>query len=77
MRQETACGATWTQVARQTDVHDMATDEEIEALLRAADEADAAARATLPNAAQVRATIDAAEALAGSEAGVPAKSRAS
>jgi len=55
----------------------MATDEEIEALLRAADEADAAARATLPNAAQVRAIIDAAEALAGSEAGVPAKSRAS
>jgi hypothetical protein len=49
---------------------------DIEALLREADAADAAVRATLPTAEEERAIIAAAEALAGSEAGVPAKSRA-
>lgn len=48
----------------------------MDALLREADAADAAARATLPSPAQERAIIEAAEALAGSDAGVPAKSRA-
>lgn len=49
---------------------------DVEALLRDADAAEAAARATLPTPAQERAIIKAAEALAGSDAGVPAKSRA-
>ena len=53
-----------------------ASDEDIEELLRRAGEADAAAAATLPSAAKERAVIDAAEALAGSDAGVPPKSRA-
>jgi hypothetical protein len=53
-----------------------AEEVDIEALLREADAADAAARATLPTAEQERAIIAAAEALAGSEEGVPAKSRA-
>jgi hypothetical protein len=53
-----------------------AEEVDIEALLREADAADAAARATLPTAGQERAIIAAAEALAGSEEGVPAKSRA-
>jgi len=38
--------------------------------------AEAAARATLPTPEEERAIIDAAEALAGGDAGVPAKSRA-
>ena len=49
--------------------------EIVDELLRRAAEADAAAAATLPSAEEERATIAAAEALAGSEAGVPAKSR--
>jgi len=53
-----------------------ASDEDIEELLRRADEANAAAAATLPSAAEERAIIDAAEALAGGDAGVPPKSRA-
>ena len=48
----------------------------IEALLRQAEAADAAARATLTTPEEERAIIEAAETLAGSEAGVPAKSRA-
>ena len=46
------------------------------ALLREADAVDAAARAALPTPEEERVIIDAAETLAGSEAGVPAKSRA-
>ena len=54
-----------------------ATEEaDIEALLRQAEAADAAARATLTTPEEERAIIEAAETLAGSEAGVPAKSRA-
>ena len=53
----------------------MAEAEDLEALLRAAEAAEAAARATRPSAEEERRIIDAAEALAGSEAGVPAKSR--
>ena len=49
---------------------------EIEELLRAAEAAEAEARATLPTAAEERAIVDAAEELAGGEEGVPAKSRA-
>ena len=49
---------------------------DVEALLREAEAADAAARATLPTPEQERVIIAAAEALAGSEEGVPAKSRA-
>ena len=54
----------------------LSSDEDIDELLRQAAAADAAAAATLPSAEEERATIAAAEALAGSEAGVPAKSRA-
>ena len=50
--------------------------DEIEELLRAAEAAEAEACAMLPTAAEERAIIDAAEELAGGEAGVPAKSRA-
>ena len=50
--------------------------DEVEALLRQAEAAEAAARATLPTPAEERAIIAAAEALAGSDEGVPAKSRA-
>ena len=54
-----------------------ATEEaDIEALLRQAEAADAAARATLTTPEEERVIIEAAETLAGSEAGVPAKSRA-
>jgi len=49
---------------------------DVEALLREAEAAEAAAQATLPTLEQERVIIKAAEALAGSEAGVPAKSRA-
>lgn len=49
---------------------------DVEALLREAEAADAAARATVPTPEQERSIIAAAEALAGSEEGVPAKSRA-
>ena len=49
---------------------------EVEELLHAAEAAEAEARAMLPTAAEERAIIDAAEELAGGEAGVPAKSRA-
>ena len=51
-------------------------NEDIEELLRAAEAAEAAARATLPTAEEERVIMDAAEALAGGDAGVPAKSRA-
>ena len=47
--------------------------DEIEELLRAAEAAEAEACAMLPTAAEERAIIDAAEELAGGEAGVPAK----
>ena len=59
-------------------VEPAATVEEadIEALLRQAEAADAAARATLTTPEEERAIIEAAETLAGSEAGVPPKSRA-
>ena len=50
--------------------------DDIEELLRAAEAAEAEACATLPTAEEERRIIDAAEALAGSDAGVPAKSRA-
>ena len=53
-----------------------ANEVDIDALLREADAADAALRAAQPSAEQERVIIAAAEALAGSEAGVPAKSRA-
>ena len=54
-----------------------ATEEvDVLALLREADAVDAAARAALPTPEEERVIIDAAETLAGSEAGVPAKSRA-
>ena len=46
---------------------------DVEALLREAEAADAAARATLPTPEQERVIIAAAEALAGSEEGVPEK----
>ena len=49
---------------------------DVEALLREADAADAAAQALLRTPEQERTIIAAAEALAGSEEGVPAKSRA-
>ena len=45
-------------------------------LMRAAEAAEAAARATLVSPEEERVIIDAAEALAGSDAGVPAKTRA-
>ena len=45
-------------------------EADIEALLRQAEAADAAARATLTTPEEERAIIDAAETLAGSEAGV-------
>ena len=52
--------------------------DNIEELLRAAEPeaAEAAASATLPTAEEERVIIDAAEKLAGGDAGVPAKSRA-
>ena len=50
--------------------------DDIEELLRAAEAAEAAASATLPTAEEERVIIDAAEKLAGGDAGVPAKSRA-
>ena len=46
------------------------------ALLREADAVDKASRAALPTPEEERVIIDAADTLAGSEAGVPAKSRA-
>ena len=49
--------------------------DEIEELLRAAEAAEAEACAMLPTAAEERAIIDAAEELAGGEAGVPAKTQ--
>ena len=45
-------------------------------LMRAAEAAEAAARTTLVSPEEERVIIDAAEALAGSDAGVPAKTRA-
>jgi hypothetical protein len=66
-----------TRNATKAQAQPPASEEvDIEALLREADAADAAVRATLPTAEEERAIIAAAEALAGSEAGVPAKSRA-
>ena len=50
--------------------------DEIEEMMRAAEAAEAEACATLPTAEEERGIMDAAEALAGGEAGVPAKSRA-
>mgnify|MGYP006145464785 CR=1 FL=1 len=50
------------------------SEVDVEALLRAAEAADAAAAATLISPEEERVIINAAEALASSEAGVPAKS---
>ena len=63
---------------RRTPVREsMSSAREVERLLRQAEAAEAAARATLMSPEQERVVIDAAEALAGSDAGVPAKSRCS
>ena len=48
----------------------MSEHDDIEELLRAVEAAEAAARATLPTPEEERAIIDAAEALAGGDAGV-------
>ena len=60
----------------QTKTTTSVEEVDVEALLREAEAADAAARATLRTPEQERSIIAAAEALAGSKAGVPAKSRA-
>ena len=50
-------------------------DDELDALVRQADALEAEARATQPTPEEERRIIDAAEALAGGDAGVPPKSR--
>ena len=58
------------------EVHAWLMADVIAKLMRAAEAAEAAARATLVSPEEERVIIDAAEALAGSDAGVPAKTRA-
>ena len=58
------------------EVHAWLMADVIAKLMRAAEAAEAAARTTLVSPEEERVIIDAAEALAGSDAGVPAKTRA-